>query len=109
MVVIYMTAANMDEAVKISEILVEEKLVACANIIPNVVSIYEWQGKVERASEITVLFKTKATLYADVEKRIKDLHSYETPAIYAIPLVNVSADYRQWLAESTRQPLQEGV
>jgi periplasmic divalent cation tolerance protein len=88
---------------------VKDQLVACANIIPNMIAIYRWEGNVEQAEEVTVLLKTRATLYAEVEKRIKELHSYENPAIYAIPLVNLSAEYRNWLFESTREPLNQGM
>ncbi|MDQ3566366.1 MAG: divalent-cation tolerance protein CutA [Pseudomonadota bacterium] len=91
---------GVDEARRVARTLVEEHLVACANLLPQGESIYRWQGAVETANETLVLFKTTAECYARVESRIKDLHSYELPEIIAVPLQSGLPAYLRWVGES---------
>jgi periplasmic divalent cation tolerance protein len=77
--VVLTTAANPDEAARLGRALVEERLAACASLIPGVESIYRWQGKVETAAETLLLLKTGPDQLEALEARLRELHSYETP------------------------------
>lgn len=99
---IYVTVPTQEEARKIAATIVEERLAACANIIPGMQSIYHWQGKVEHADDIIVIFKTKAGLYQAVEDRVKAMHRYETPCIVSWAIKDGSADFMQWIQAETR-------
>jgi periplasmic divalent cation tolerance protein len=91
---------DLETARRASRLLVEEQLAACANILPGVESIYRWQGVVETASEVMVLFKTTGSAYPEFARRVQALHSYEVPEIIAISAVNGLATYLQWVADS---------
>ena len=98
---IYITAKNAEEAEAIGSALVEERLVACVNIIEKVRSIYRWKGAIERESEAVLIAKTKEPLVAQVIARVKALHSYEVPCIEAIPIVNGHPAYLKWICDET--------
>jgi len=82
--------------------LVEEKLAACGNLVPGIESIYRWQGKIETSSEVLVIFKTTAARLAQLEERIRELHSYEVPEILAVPVRAGLPAYLRWVEESCR-------
>ncbi len=82
---------------------VEDKLAACANLLPRVQSVYRWQGAVESASEIPVLLKTTAAAYPALEAKIRDLHPYEVPEIIALPIARGLSAYLNWVAAETLQ------
>lgn len=94
---VYITATSKDEAEKIAVALVEEHLVACVNIFPNVVSVYRWKGQTERAEELVLIAKTTTEKFDAIEKRIKEIHSYECPCIVAVPLAAGSKEYLEWI------------
>src|SRR5687768_12648981 len=81
--------------------LIQERLAACVNVLPNVRSIYTWQGKVERADERQVLIKTRTDRVHELETRLKVLHRYEIPEFLVIPVLDGSREYLAWIAEST--------
>lgn len=91
-----------DEATKIAHHLVERKLAACVNIIPQVKSIYEWQGKVEEAGEWLLLIKTTAEKFAKVRDAIAQTHSYEVPECVAIAIDDGSSAYLEWIGKSVK-------
>ena len=97
----YVTTKDAAEAEAIGSALVEEKLVACVNIIDGMRSIYRWKGAVERAGEAVLIAKTKEALVPRVIERIKALHSYEVPCIEAIPIVNGNPAYLKWICDET--------
>jgi len=99
---VYIMAPSRDMAEKIARNLVEERLAACVNIMPAVRSIYRWKGKVEAASEVALIAKTRSALYAQLEKRVKELHSYECPCIVAWKIEAGFAPYLSWIAEETK-------
>ena len=99
-IVVFMTAGNRDEASRLAEILIDEQLAACVQILPEMESIYRWQGKVERQAEVLIIAKTTQPLFPKLEARIREAHSYETPEIVAIPLTAGSAPYLSWLNSS---------
>lgn len=101
--VVYTTFEKKDDALRIIHTLIFEKLIACGNIIDGVTSVYPWKGKIEQVSEVIVLIKTKSQHYNAVEKRIKELHSYEIPFISQLNLESVFAPYANWINEETKQ------
>ena len=99
--VILVTTANKEEAVRIGKEMVDAKLAACANIILGVQSIYRWKGKVVKAQEALLILKSTRPRYRALEKAIKAMHTYETPEILALP-VKVGLDqYIGWVRSET--------
>lgn len=98
-ILILSTASNIDEAKKISKELVKTRLAACVNILDNVTSIYEWENKICEDSEVLMVIKSKKDKFNDIEKKIKELHSYEIPEIISIDIVKGSGDYLNWIDE----------
>jgi periplasmic divalent cation tolerance protein len=99
-IVVFMTAANREEAARIADKLVESRLAACVQILPEMESVYRWQGRIERQQELLVIAKTTLPKFDQLEKEVRALHSYETPEIVAIPLSSGSEPYLQWLHKS---------
>jgi periplasmic divalent cation tolerance protein len=91
------TTANKEEAEKIAQCLLNEKLVACINIFGPVSSLFWWRGKIERAEEYILLMKSHLKLFEKLAERIKALHSYEVPEIIALPIVRGYKAYMEWL------------
>jgi periplasmic divalent cation tolerance protein len=100
-IVTYVTASSLDEAKKISHSLVESKLAACANIIPSITSIYKWQGKICEDQECLLIIKTKKELFPELQEKVKSLHSYTVPEIIALPIIDGSKSYLDWIREVT--------
>ena len=96
-VLVLSTAGSEEEARKIAMALVEKRLAACVNIVPRLVSVYRWQGKVESAEEFLLLIKTSKAREAEVCSAIRDLHSYELPECIAIPIASGSDEYLNWI------------
>ncbi|HJT68330.1 MAG TPA: divalent-cation tolerance protein CutA [Pyrinomonadaceae bacterium] len=99
-IVVFLTASNGEEATRLADLLIGAHLAACVQILPEMESVYRWQGKIERQSEILLIAKTTAAKFAELERGVRALHSYETPEIVAIPLVAGSTPYLEWLANS---------
>ena len=93
------TVGNRDEARRLARTLVERKLAACAQI-SEIESFYTWKGAVQNEPEFRVLFKTLDGRYAEVERAIRELHSYELPAIHAFAFEHVLPAYGEWIADS---------
>jgi periplasmic divalent cation tolerance protein len=98
--IVLTTAANPDDAERLARTLVEERLAACATLIPNIRSIYRWQGKVEDSTETMLLIKTGVEQLATLEARILALHSYDTPEFLVLGIDAGSAGYLDWLVAS---------
>jgi periplasmic divalent cation tolerance protein len=96
-IVVFMTTANREEAVRIADMLVGAHLAACVQILPEIESVYRWEGKIERQSEVLVLAKSTREKFAELEREVRAIHSYETPEIVAVPAAEVSEPYRKWL------------
>ena len=101
-IAVFMTAANGEEATRLADLLVGAHLAACVQILPEMESVYRWEGKVERQSEILLLAKTTLERLADLEREVRALHSYETPEIVAVPIVAGSTPYLSWLEASLK-------
>jgi periplasmic divalent cation tolerance protein len=98
------TFGTLEEARRVGRTIVEEHLAACANLVPSVESIYHWKGNVETSSETMVLFKTTTDRYWQLETRIREMHSYETPEIIAVRLHAGLPAYLRWIDESCLPP-----
>lgn len=101
-VLIYMTTKDKKEAEFISKSLIEEKLVACANIIDGMTSLYKWEDKLNRDSECVVFLKTKDELFDFIRARICELHSYEVPCALKIDISSGHLPYLSWIGESLK-------
>ena len=99
-IVVFLTASSGEEATRLADLLVGAHLAACVQILPEMESVYRWQGKIERQSEILLIAKTSAAKFADLEREVRALHSYETPEIVAVPIIAGSTPYLEWLANS---------
>jgi len=103
--IIYCTAGNKEEALKISRELVKKKLIACSNIIPSLTSVYSWNGCINEDSEVLIIMKTKAELFDSVKEEIFKLHSYDVPEIIAAPVLQGSKNFLKWINENTKAEL----
>ena len=101
-VVVLLTAANGEEAVRLADMLIGAHLAACVQILPEMESVYRWEGKIERQPEILLLAKTTRSKFDELEREVRALHSYETPEIIALPVVAGSAPYLAWLRASLK-------
>ena len=101
-VMIYVTASGEEEARKIGRALVEQRLAACANVLPGVTSIYWWQGKVEEGPEASLILKTTADKVEALTARVRELHSYAMPCVVALPISGGNPDFFTWIETETR-------
>jgi len=101
---VLMTAPNEEEAAKIANTLVAEKLCACVNIIPRIRSIYRWEGKIWDEQEVMMVAKTESSLAPAIVSRVKALHSYDVPEIICLPIDTGSGDYLNWIEDSVDIP-----
>lgn len=99
-VVVIMTAADKEEAVKIVRRLLSERLIACANILGPVSSLFLWEGEIDEADEFLVFMKSKKKLFKKISERAKEIHSYQVPEIIALPVIDGLPSYLDWLGAS---------
>jgi periplasmic divalent cation tolerance protein len=99
---IIVTASSKSEAEKIVRTLLEERLIACANIIGPVHSLFWWQGKIDEAQEHLILMKTRKDLFNKLADKVKAIHSYQIPEIIAMPIVEGFKPYMEWLESSLK-------
>ncbi len=95
--IVYVTTSGVLESKKIARKLLEEKLAACINIVPNIESIYLWKGEIKEDSESIMVVKTRSELVEEVIKSVEELHSYEIPCIVEITMNNGSKNYLEWV------------
>ncbi|MGA9668685.1 MAG: divalent-cation tolerance protein CutA [Terracidiphilus sp.] len=100
--IVLTTAASPDEANRLGRTLVEERLAACATLIPAVQSIYHWEGRVESTTETLLLLKTGPDQLAALETRLHQLHSYQTPEFLVLGVEAASQAYLDWLQAALR-------
>lgn len=98
---VFTTLPNADAALELARNLVQERLAACANIMPAIRSIYKWQGKIQDENEVLVLLKTKHDQFERLKSRILELHPYEVPEVLAIPVEQGYGAYLEWLTRET--------
>jgi periplasmic divalent cation tolerance protein len=101
-VFVYTTYPSIVEAEAAGRTLVERRLCACVNILPGMVSLYWWQGKIDRGDEVVMIIKTRASLAEAVRAAVRQMHSYTTPAIVVLPIESVDPDYHAWIIQETQ-------
>ena len=99
---VYCTAGSMEEARSISKVVIKAKLAACVNIIPEMYSIYRWEGKIEESQEVVLIAKTTTDCWEDLKQTIIQHHSYECPCIIALPIIDGSQDFLTWIRNQTK-------
>ncbi len=100
-ILVMVTCGSSQEAEKIAQLLLEERLVACVNIAGRIRSLFHWEGAIARESESLLLMKTRAECFDELSRRVKEVHSYEVPEIIAMPIMVGNPDYLDWIREST--------
>jgi periplasmic divalent cation tolerance protein len=98
-IAVLITAPTNEEAIRLADMLVGAHLAACVQILPEMESVYRWQGKIERQPEILLIAKTTREKFEELDREVRALHSYDTPEIVALPIVAGSAAYLEWLNE----------
>jgi periplasmic divalent cation tolerance protein len=101
-VVIFVTAGSQAEGKKIARQLVENKLAACVNISQPIESVYRWEGKIAEEGEFLLIIKSTRELFPEIEAEILKVHSYHTPEIICLPVIEGSRDYLQWVSDSVK-------
>jgi periplasmic divalent cation tolerance protein len=102
-VVILVTAASRKECRKIARHLVKNKLAACVNIAQRIESIYRWEGKIADEPEYQLFIKSTRELFPEIKAAISELHSYHTPEIICLPIIEGSPNYLQWVSDSVKR------
>ncbi|HUQ49878.1 MAG TPA: divalent-cation tolerance protein CutA [Terriglobales bacterium] len=100
--IILTTTGNQTEARKIARALVEQKLVACVNIVPGVESVYRWKGKLESSNECLLAIKTSQKRFKAVQDVIKQMHTYDLPEIVSVAIEGGSKEYLKWLVQQVK-------
>ncbi len=98
-IVVLMTAGSMQEAEKIAQTLVEERLAACVNLVSGIASVYRWEGKVQQDQEVLLIAKTRCGAFSRLAQRVREIHSYEVPEVIAVPVEAGLASYLNWVAQ----------
>lgn len=99
-IVIFITTPNREDAQSLARVLVEQRLAACVQILPEIVSIYRWQNQVQQETEVLLLIKTVREKFAALETVVRANHAYEVPEILAVPAAEISQPYLKWLIEN---------
>ena len=102
-VLVYTTYPSVVEAERAGRTLVQRRLCACVNILSGMISLYWWQGAIERGDEVVMIIKTRASLAEAVRSAVKQMHSYTTPAVLVLPIETVDPDYHAWIVAETEQ------
>lgn len=100
-IVVLCTCPDNTSARELAQTLLSEKLAACVNLIPQVTSLYYWQGKMEESQEVQLVIKTRRTMFGVLQERLLALHPYEVPEILALPILCGNPAYLQWVQEQT--------
>lgn len=107
-IVVIMTTSNREEAAKIVRSLLKEGLIACANIVGPVSSLFWWEEKIDETSEFLVFMKTHKNLFQKLSEMVREIHSYEVPEILALPIIKGSPPYLDWLKASLQSVSEDG-
>jgi len=101
-VVLLITTATVEEAQRISKVLLEQRKIACVNIVPKVSSLFWWHDKLDSAEESLLIVKTKASLLNEIVPLVKEIHSYDIPELIALPIIGGNQDYLEWIRKEVR-------
>jgi periplasmic divalent cation tolerance protein len=99
---LYVTAPSRGVAMVLARSLLEERLIACANVIDGAASLYWWEGKIEEAAEALMIGKTTSRLVSKVVAKVKELHDYSCPCVVALPIVGGNPDFLLWVRAETK-------
>jgi periplasmic divalent cation tolerance protein len=102
-IIVLITTSTRDEAAKIGKVLVDEHLAACVNIVPEVRSLFFWEGKTQNERETLLICKSRLPRMEQLVERVKSLHSYTVPEVVALPIVAGSRDYLDWVKDATQE------
>jgi len=102
-IIVLITASTREDASRIGTALVEEHLAACVNIVPEVRSLFSWEGRMQDERETLLIAKSRHALLERVIARVKSLHSYTVPEIIALPIIGGARDYLDWVKEMTKE------
>lgn len=102
-VMVWITVPSEEEGERIAKALVQEQLAACANVIPQVRSFFIWENTFSCEKEVLLILKTKASLFPDLERRVREMHSYEVPEIIATPIEMGFQAYLEWVSQNTKK------
>lgn len=102
-ILVYCTVGTAEDAKRLAQAILQERLAACVNVVPTIRSFYWWEGEMQDEEEVLLLVKTRADLYSTLEEFIVSHHPYSVPAISAIPLEEMHAPYLAWLLEETQR------
>lgn len=103
MALVYCPCPSLEEAKRLGNALLDARLAGCINILPGMVSLYDWKGAREEAAEVVMLAKTTAGLAAGAKELLEREHSYDVPAILTLPLADMNSGYRDWLLQNIRE------
>lgn len=99
---VYISCTSRSQAKSMVDSLLEDQIIACAQIMPKIESFYRWQGQIERADEYLLIVKSKKDQFAAIKSTVVKLHSYEVPEIIAVPVVDGSTEYLNWINEQIK-------
>ena len=102
-ITVFVTAPTIEEGRKIGQVLVNQKLAACANILPGIVSIFSWEGETCEENEVLLIIKTRADLFDELSSVVRKEHSYDLPEVIAVPIAAGEDGYLRWIDQVTRQ------
>jgi len=102
-VVIFITTGTDEEAHRIANMLLNQKKVACVNILPKVRSLFWWQDKLDSAQESLLIVKTRASLLSEIVSMVREVHSYDVPEVIALPIIGGNPDYLEWIGKEVKQ------
>ena len=105
---VYMTAGSMEEARSIAKELVKSRLAACANLLPAMESIYEWENTIQQDQEVVLIAKTAGNRLAGLQNRVKEMHSYACPCVLALPVADGNQPFIQWIRSQVEPQAEPG-
>ena len=107
-IIVITTAKSREEALKIVRCLLNERLIACANLVGPISSLFWWENKIDEASEILVFMKSSENLFKRLAERVKEIHSYQVPELIALPIIRGSRSYLDWMNSCLRSVGEDG-
>ena len=99
--IVFVTTGSEEDALRIGRTVVEERLAACAGIVPRIVSVYRWKGEIHQEPESLMVMKTRSAMVPELRERVRELHGYEVPEFVAFPVEQGLPEYLAWVLEST--------
>ena len=102
---LYITTSDREEAEKLARALLEDRLIACANLLPGMTSLYWWEGVIRQAGECALIVKTTQKLADAVTQKVKSLHSYDCPCIVSVDVEGGNPEFLAWIAGQVRESI----